>query len=702
MSADKKEIQKRRLINWTMAEESLGNARGLVATTFDLNPSFFETDYLPSVLGLGAWDDRTWTSRIALERQLALMESVTIFAEAGRYQGRPRSLRVEHVPVSPGAGRRLHAKVTLIVYEKGCRVVVASANLTEQGYRANRECAAVFTVTDEDRGDAHILNEAIAGLRREMGPWWTEGAERVAEAAEQFIGQAQIDEDIDTRFAWSGGKASLLDDFLQATPSEPIQELTIVSPFWSEGAESRFLEAFLGKLKSRDLIGEDMKLSFLTEAKHDGEDDFLPILPPGFGAFDFGAYGIKATAQGVDPSVLPEEIDFKSDFVGKRPLHAKTLIARGTGGATVYLGSANFTRRGWSIDLPASKANIEAGIIVRLDRGDARVDSLIPKGVGPKVALTGDGEAPIAEPADAEADQPWPSFIQRAALTPSMNEKDALELIIEVDQQTESTPWSASLPSHQDEDPTGELLKVDSNDQSVHRVELNEALFRQLLKEQEILIKWPSNTTGRAIPLNVDIAAREGLPLAPRVGAPREQHLIAYYQGRIAWEDLFPDPDDPQGQIDLERDTAPDSGVDTSGIQSYQIREFVEALTGIRHDLQSAMGSPAAMRLALFGPVSPTQLAKVIESSVRDGVRTPTGGAFQLVEILQCVLSIDEQAVAPQNISAWRELRDKATVEIRERLSRIRYEHPEMFSNDSPFHEYESKVLGIYGREANS
>ncbi|MEW6441457.1 MAG: hypothetical protein AB1640_11030 [bacterium] len=48
------------------------------------------------------------------------------------------------------------------------------------------------------------------------------------------------------------------------------------------------------------------------------------------------------------------------------------------------------------------------------------------------------------------------------------------------------------------------------------------------------------------------------------------------------------------------------SPVDTARIQSYQIREFVEALQGIRDDLKNASGAcEQAMRMALVGVVSP-------------------------------------------------------------------------------------------------
>jgi hypothetical protein len=53
-----------------------------------------------------------------------------------------------------------------------------------------------------------------------------------------------------------------------------------------------------------------------------------------------------------------------------------------------------------------------------------------------------------------------------------------------------------------------------------------------------------------------------------------------------------------------------ESIVDIDRIQSYQIREFVEALYGIRGDLQlAAKGTEIAMKYTLLGDVSPVATA---------------------------------------------------------------------------------------------
>ena len=64
----------RKLIDELALKDQFGDVLGMVATSYDLQPEFVETDFLPALLGLGAWDDRSWTSRIQVERHLAGME----------------------------------------------------------------------------------------------------------------------------------------------------------------------------------------------------------------------------------------------------------------------------------------------------------------------------------------------------------------------------------------------------------------------------------------------------------------------------------------------------------------------------------------------------------------------------------------------------------------------------------------------------
>ena len=165
---------------------------------------------------------------------------------------------------------------------------------------------------------------------------------------------------------------------------------------------------------------------------------------------------------------------------------------------------------------------------------------------------------------------------------------------------------------------------------------LDSAKLEQLLHDQRVEIRW--STFSVEFPLNIDLEARNHLPVAPGAALPSENLLLAYYQGRILAEDIYPPPPgftdgEPDGT-----DTPSVSAVDTTNIQSYQIREFVEALRGITDDLrQASKGTISSMKQALLGDLSPTALAGQIAKAVEDGTRSSVAAGFQLAELLVCL-----------------------------------------------------------------
>ena len=117
---DNQDISFRKLIDHLVPDALWGPMHGLLATTYDLGRDFLEMDFLPSVFGLGAWDDASWASRIALEKRLFQLDAAVIYTEARRYCGRPRSLRLEVRPAVSPRGSALHAKVTLLLFRPCC------------------------------------------------------------------------------------------------------------------------------------------------------------------------------------------------------------------------------------------------------------------------------------------------------------------------------------------------------------------------------------------------------------------------------------------------------------------------------------------------------------------------------------------------------------------------------------------------------
>jgi hypothetical protein len=192
------------------------------------------------------------------------------------------------------------------------------------------------------------------------------------------------------------------------------------------------------------------------------------------------------------------------------------------------------------------------------------------------------------------------------------------------------------------------------------------------------------------------LEARLLLPVSPGAQPPGEKLLLAYYQGRIAPEDIYPPP--PGEGDDAEKssttNSANESAVDTSRIQSYQIREFVEALKGINDDLRSAsLATEVAMKHAVHGELSPVALAHEVIRAVHDQRRSPTAAGFQLVEILTCLTKAEQFDVSPNHKTAWRNCLDRAREEITPLLSALIESSGDELRSGSAFHRYRTGVL---------
>ncbi len=665
----------KRLIDTLLGGPDLGALRGVLATTYDLNPEFFEVDFLPAVFGLGAWDDRRWTSRIALERALATTSAVTVLMDGRRFQGRPRTLRVEVLPAIGERGQVLHAKITLLVFDNAVRLVVSSSNLTEPGYRSNREVALCLTATPKRAAEGTLIAQALKEAPSLLGAWWTDGANAVTTAAATRLEDWGVTPATDGElFVWGGGQKPLWQTFLDEWPTdEAVRRLTIVSPFWSEEHSAGPIGMLLDQLSAHQCLADGAELTLVTNAAVDSGRAYRPQLPSTTIHFDPAAWGVKAYAVAADPRVRAEEAGGKQDVLRERALHAKVLLLEGPKSTMAYIGSANFTLHGWGFFQDPKLANVEAGVIVRR-RGKQRalLEAVIPRTVGDRVPLTGAGEKPIVvAPADEEKPS-WPTFLRGVWLDPEPSDEARLCLSVEIIPSRVQGAFAITIPT---EPPTVVLSsKVSTLEPSQH-VALDAEAVRTLLREQKVLVDWWGASEAVEFPVNVTPAAREHLPFAPGDARPSEGMLLAYYQGRIAWEELFPEEEPPEG-TNATGATAEPSAVDTTRIQSYQVRAFVEALQGVQDDLRQAAVSESAIRMAVLGPVSPVALAREVVANVCGGRRSSTAGGFQLMELLACLARARGFAVQDRLHDAWNAALDRAEATIVQLVDDLRSADP--------------------------
>ena len=680
------ELEERRLVTRLTPSLELGRPRGFLHTTYEFQPEFFETDYLPTLLGLGAWNDHHWTSRISIERELAAFDSATVFMDTDGYHGRPRSLRVEVLPGRGISGQRIHSKVSVVVYEEGVRLLVGSANLTEPGYRHNIEVMAVLAATKKKPRQSRLIIEALSSGRAVLQPWLNLAGETILSSAESLLQNFQSDgEEGDEWFCWGGGDIPVWQQLLNRWPNtEVVRNITIVSPFWAEEAGDGPLFTLVGELRRRGILKEGAIVRLLADAQPLTSTQWLPILPNCYAALDYESLGIDAYVQPVDPSVLPEEVMIEG-FTGTRRLHAKIVLLESERSSLAYFGSANFTNKGFGFG--PGPANIEAGIIMRRS-GAATKDlrGILPQPVGEPLKLGG-GKQQFALPTKSEWPA-WPHFVQDVRLVPNTAEPSRLNLVVRVAPDRIEGEWSVCSVD------AGKLTASlrSSGEDGLYEAALSREVLELLLKDQEVRIIWWASADGVSFPINVHADARDSLPVSPDSKGPNEQMLLAYYQGRISYEELFPPIEDGGlDPSDVPQLPQTFSDVDTSHIQSYQIREFVESLEGLREDLKNASFSARSMRLALLGPVSPVTLGRMIRDQVISKTRSSVAAGFQLLEIISCLNECRDS----NHYAEWKDHLHKASAEIEAMLGELKSGSPDLKAGS--FRRYEQTLRTDYG-----
>ena len=137
-----------KLLDYWEVPENAGEPIGCIATTFTFDSAFFEEDCLSRFLGMESSpeeDDGVYI--LEREEKLQSLKCVLALVDQHNCAGK-RSLRWNLLPVRHKNGV-LHSKISLLCWANKIRLIIASANLTEDGYRRNRE---VFGVLDYEHG----------------------------------------------------------------------------------------------------------------------------------------------------------------------------------------------------------------------------------------------------------------------------------------------------------------------------------------------------------------------------------------------------------------------------------------------------------------------------------------------------------------------------------------------------------------------
>jgi hypothetical protein len=345
---------------WVPPEEA-GDPVGCVATSFTFSLVLFEQECLGRFLQLETDPAEDGPAHL-IEREERLCQIVCAAALVDQHHARGiRSLRWDLLPARLPRGI-LHAKVSLLLWRNYARLIVASANLTEDGYRRNQEAFAALDYFQGSESPLPALDEILSFLREAVthvepaagapGPAvgrWTGFLDRVSKVTREW-GAAEAPRWISQPRAFSvltgPGHQSALATLRERWPDNgPPSSAFVISPFYDPPeAPNEPAKQLWSLLKQRG----DARVEFHVTA-----EDI-----PGKKALFVHAPRSLLEAQPTSRSGT-ETVVSRLKLEEGRPLHAKCLWLENDNVVLSLIGSSNFTSPGLGL---GTTKNLEANL----------------------------------------------------------------------------------------------------------------------------------------------------------------------------------------------------------------------------------------------------------------------------------------------------------------------------------------------------
>jgi hypothetical protein len=358
-----------KLLDYWSPPEEAGDPIGCIATSFTFDSSFFENECLARFIGMESDPDNDGpVYLIELEEKLAGLKCASVLVDQHHCEGK-RSLRWDLIPFRPSKGI-LHAKISLLCWANCIRIIIASANLTNDGYRRNQEIFGVIDLFDGTTVLLTVLNNTV-GYLRDLTSKTDQNHnlpetqrllsffERVSSTVKnwnftEISSKRRKEIFVHPVFIRPGGK-DLLEQLRKfwSEYSGPPRKADIISPFFNP-VESKNLpvRAIWGVLNQRGQAGVSYALTY--EQNLDTENNILLHGPESLNYLPPNRKDVK-----VDFRIIEEQIKDEKSKTEQRPLHQKSIWLENNEWAGYMIGSSNFTSAGCGLGkFPNYEANL--------------------------------------------------------------------------------------------------------------------------------------------------------------------------------------------------------------------------------------------------------------------------------------------------------------------------------------------------------
>lgn len=597
------------LLDMWQRPDGAGDPVGIVATTFALDPDFFERNCLARFLGVDSVDEGSGSieeliAQLEFEEKLrAPLVSLLVDRSAQSERG---SLRWDLLPCSVPNGL-LHSKVSVLLWEKATRVIVSSANLTPSGYRFNLELALPV-----DLGPSCLLpRDVLLAVARELESYAqlvpglgsdTPAAIRLSALLEIFRDRAAAQEQPQGRLVAVAAPTNrriqpldLLDEVWKgAKPLDAVQ----LSPYW-DTSDPAAVEAVSALLTGRPA----------SARRHDVA---VVVGPTGCISFPMREYGTNLKGK---------VAQLKQDDANARALHAKCLIVSSPDTVAVLMGSSNHTKAGLGLGGPRRHREFNIWLSAPKSSPEGKALAGLIQ-LGPKIKVDEITEAldDEDEPGDAVTLSP---FFGLSRLT----QRDGdWTLLLQLGVAKEPNYWRVRLPSglplidHASWADSGSPLSV------VIPVDV-----------QELPTYLEAEWDGANAAWSVLVDDRQALPAAAALKDLRARQVLdALAAGKPIERALY----EALLQAHQVSRSGP-SGVETDPLKRFDSKSSLlrrgRALSRALSALEERLGRPVAtvegLEARLKGPLGPTFLAARVRDDVESGQMPQAEGVFTLAEV---------------------------------------------------------------------
>jgi hypothetical protein len=598
---------------------------GCIATSFAFEPDFFEGECLSRFLGFDGVRGETSELAFLIEEEERLAEtSVTAIVDRTQNPGN-RNLRWDLLAVAPRRGF-MHAKITLLAWERLVRFIVSSANLTRSAYRSNVEVAVTLDAFEGNELPRSLFDDLLDALRAILGlaPDAAGSQVPVARAEATLARVENLLQTFGLRDTPIRGAPRLA--IIVGAPGRPVlpqldavqagpvpRSAVVLSPFYDTAEDSsRVGKALAGRLaktgaRSATFVLPADQLSAKTIVR--APASITSAMPPGVDA----AFRTLPS----DPSGEP------------RRLHAKALVLESSDWAVAMLGSSNFTAAGYGL-VPFSHLEVNVAIGASAGTKDAKaISRLIP--LGDKLD-TSDVEwgDPVDEDEDSPPAVPW-GFLSCLA-DPGPPPK----LILDLEPASLPHAWSIWTPND-----------TALADHHGWVADGRPATIQLTLPDDAIpfwiKVRWQERDSWFEAGLPVNVTDPEKLPPPAELRTLSVDLLLRVLASTRPLHDAIAHELERRKAIrrgELPPELDPLKRYSNVGQLLGRARRISAALEGVRRRLELPVASLETLRWRLFGPVGPRAIATGLLREAEEGREGYVRGepAFILAEL---ALTID-------------------------------------------------------------